>query len=238
MDAAAVGRTVKWARRRAAMTQQDLARAVGMPQPSIARIESGTVVPRTANLLALLEATGHQLAAEPMPPPVSPEAIRRRPAMSVPARTWAALGRAAVKDPQTNPIRILRRLRRFAVAFVLIGDLAEAVHGSPIEVGRTIEICHARTDVARERLDRTLEDLQATSANGVDFTTRAGRLRLATEVATGDDYDLLARNAVKMPVDAGILVPVASLDDLVRIRMARGTPEDRQAAAVLRAIRG
>jgi transcriptional regulator with XRE-family HTH domain len=219
------------------MTQHDLARAVGMPQPSIARIEAGTVLPRTATLLALLDAAGHQLTAEPLTPSGPTEATRRRLAMSVPARTWAALGRA-VKDPQTNPIRILRRLRLFGVPFVLIGDLAEAAHGAPIKVGRIIEICHARTDEARSRLDRTLEDLEAKSGDGVEFTTRAGRLRLATEVSTGDDYDLLVRNSVKMHVDAGILVPVASPYDLARIRLARGTPDDRQAAAVLRAIGG
>lgn len=238
MKAASVGKTVRWARKRAAMTQHDLARAVEMPQSSIARIEAGTVIPRTTTLLALLEATGHQLAAEPVEPSVPDEAIRQRLALGVPARTWAALGRAAVKDSQTNPIRILRRLRLFGVPFVLIGDLAEAAHGSPIKVGREIEICHARTDVARSRLERTLEDLEAKSANGVELTTRAGRLRLATEVATGDDYDLLARNAVKMHVDAGLLVPVASVYDLIRIRLARGGPEDRKAAAVLRAIAG
>jgi transcriptional regulator with XRE-family HTH domain len=237
MDRAAVGRMVRWARKRASMTQHDLARAVGMPQPSIARIEAGTVLPRTATLLALLDAAGHQLTAEPLTPSGPTEATRRRLAMSVPARTWAALGRA-VKDPQTNPIRILRRLRLFGVPFVLIGDLAEAAHGAPIKVGRIIEICHARTDEARSRLDRTLEDLEAKSTGGVEFTTRAGRLRLATEVATGDDHELLVRNAVKMHVDAGILVPVASPYDLARIRLARGTPDDRQAAAVLRAIGG
>lgn len=220
------------------MTQHELARAVDMPQSSIARIEAGTVVPRTSTLLTLLEATGHQLAAEPIGPSVSAEVIRQRLAMSVPARTWAALGRAAVKDPQTNPIRILRRLRLFGVPFVLIGDFAEVAHGSPIKLRRTIEICHARTDGARTRLDRALEDLGASSVKGEEFTTTMGRLRLVTEVATGDDYDLLVRNAVKMQIDAGFLVQVASIQDLIRIRMARGGPDDRRAAAVLRAIGG
>jgi predicted transcriptional regulator len=61
MDAKAIQRGVRWARRRAGMTQQDLAQAVGMPQPSIARIETGSVIPRTASLLAILDATGVQL---------------------------------------------------------------------------------------------------------------------------------------------------------------------------------
>jgi predicted transcriptional regulator len=49
------------------MTQQQLARAVGMPQPSIARIERGTVLPRTATLTALGDPAGDpmQLRAGP-----------------------------------------------------------------------------------------------------------------------------------------------------------------------------
>jgi len=218
------------------MTQNDLAEAVRMPQSSIARIERGIVIPRTATLIALLRATGHQIVVEPIGPSVSLEAIRRRLGMDVAGRTWSALGRAVASNPRTSPIRILRRLRLFGVAFVLIGDLAEAAHGSPVKVERMIEVCHSRTDVVRGRLDRTLEDLDATSSDGVEFTTGAGRLRLMTEVATGDEYDLLARTAVRMHVDAGILAPVASLDDLIRIRMARAGPEDRLAAAHLRAI--
>ena len=218
------------------MTQQQLASAAEVPQATIARIEAGSVIPRTATLLTLLAATGHRLVAEPIGASVPTEPIRERLRMSVPQRTWAALGRAIAKNPQRSPIRILKRLGWFGVPFVLIGDLAEAAHGAPIKVERMIEVCHAQTDVARERLVRALADLGATSADASEFRSDAGQLRLKTETASGDDYDLLARNAVRMHVDAGILVPIASLEDLIRIRMARGTPDDHAAAAVLRAI--
>ena len=236
MDANTVGRTFKWARERAGMTQHQLASAAEMAQPSIARIEAGRVIPRTAALIALLEATGHQLAVEPIGPPVPSRGISQRLAMEGPARTWTAIGRRVAKNPLTSPIRILRRLRRFGVPFVLLGDLAEVAHGSPLKVGRVIEVCHARTDAAHPRLDRALEDLGATTSDGVEFATEAGTFRLATEAATGDDYEVLARTAVRMHVDSGILVRVASLEDLIRIRMARCTAADREAAAVLRAV--
>lgn len=193
-----------------------------MPQPSIARIERGTVLPRTATLLDLLAATGHRLAIEPIAPSVDHAAIGKRLAMSVPRRSRAAL-------PSTAPLRVLKRLRRFNVPFVLVGDLAEAAHGSPARIGEVIEVCHATTDVADERLALVREDL------GRDG--EPDRLRLVTETAAGDGYDLLVRNAVGMHVDAGILVRVAALDDLVRARRARRTPEDEAAAAVLLAIR-
>jgi hypothetical protein len=121
----------------------------------------------------------------------------------------------------------LRRLRRFGVPFVLIGDLAEVAHGSPGEVGRVIEVCVASTDVARERLGLALADLAATEAR---------RLRVLTETAAGDTHEVLARNAVRMPVASGMLVQVAALEDLIRVRRSGQAASDHQAAAVLEAI--
>jgi transcriptional regulator with XRE-family HTH domain len=221
MNAASIGGRLRWARRRAGMTQQQLAEAVGMPQPSIARIERGTVSPRTATLAELLAATGHRLTVEPMGPAVDASTIGRRLRMSVPQRTHQALGKA------TGPFRTIKRLRRFGVPFVLIGELAEAAHGSAAKAGQMVEICHAGTDVARERLSLALAEADP-----------AVEVRLVTETDAGDDHDVLARNATGMHVDAGILVQVASVDDLLRIRLARGTPEDRKAAQILRAIMG
>jgi transcriptional regulator with XRE-family HTH domain len=217
------------------MTQQDLARAIRMPQPSIARIESGAVVPRTTTLLAILEATAHELAVEPSGPTVDREAIRQRLVLDVPKRTRQALGRAAM-DPRTSPTRILRRLRVVGVPFVLVGDLAEVAHGSPSKVGRVVEVCHAQTEAASERLAAALEDLEATGSDGLQFRTGAGGLRLLTETTAGDNYELLKRNAVWMHVDSGILVHVAAIEDLIRIRRARGSPTDHAAMAVLRVI--
>lgn len=235
MNPTTIGELVRWARKRAGMTQHDLARAVEMPQPTIARIEAGAVSPRTSTLTAILEATGYRLALEPMAHDLDLDAVAGRVAVSVPTRTSRALGSAA-RDPQTSPIRIVRRLRRFAVPFVLIGELAEVAHGAPWHVGRLVEVCHARTDVARERLAMALDDLAGTSADGVEVKSRAGTLRLATETAAGDDYDTLARNAVRLQVTSGVPAPVASIEDLIRSRRARGTPEDRRAADVLRAV--
>lgn len=209
------------------MTQHDLAHAVRVPQSTIARIEAGTVTPMTATLMALLRVTGHQLAVEPIGPSVPLEEIRRRLRMQVPARTRAALGRRA-RDRRTSPVRIVLRLGRFGVPFVVVGDLAEVAHGSSVGVGRTIEVCVASTQVARERLGRALDDLGELASGG--------RLRVMTETAAGDDYDVLRRNAVTMLVDAGISARVAALEDLARARRARGGPEDREAAAKLIAV--
>ena len=58
-------RMLRYARRRAGMTQRALAVATGVPQSSIARIETGITSPRVDTLLRLLRATGSELEAAP-----------------------------------------------------------------------------------------------------------------------------------------------------------------------------
>lgn len=56
------GRTLRHARRRAKLSQRELANRVAMSQPAIARIESGRVTPRVDTLERLLNACGAALA--------------------------------------------------------------------------------------------------------------------------------------------------------------------------------
>jgi uncharacterized protein len=62
MDAATI---VRYARRRAGLTQRALAERAGVPQSAIARIESGGVSPRLSTLLQLVEPTGLTLELSP-----------------------------------------------------------------------------------------------------------------------------------------------------------------------------
>jgi predicted transcriptional regulator len=64
MDAA---RVLRQARRRAGLTQRELADRAGVPQSQVARIESGAVVPRVDTLDRLLEVCGEGLEAVPRP---------------------------------------------------------------------------------------------------------------------------------------------------------------------------
>jgi transcriptional regulator with XRE-family HTH domain len=237
---------VRWARKRAGMTQHDLARVVGIAQPTVARIERGQALPRTSTLIAILDATGLELHVDTRTPidESDRQAIRRRLAQAVPQRTAQALGRPA-SNHRASPTWILRRLRRFGVPFVLIGEMAEVVHGSPATMARVIEVCPARTDVAVERLSTALEELRATpsvdearlrTADELELETDAGRLRLAAATAAGDGFATLMRNAPRVLVDVGLLVRVAAVEDLVRDRRARGAPDDIRAAAILSAI--
>ena len=59
------GRMVRYARRRAGLTQRQLAMAAGIPQETIARIEAGRVDPRIGTVDRLLEASGMGLEVMP-----------------------------------------------------------------------------------------------------------------------------------------------------------------------------
>jgi predicted transcriptional regulator len=60
-----VGKAVRQARRRVGLSQRELAERTGLPQSTVARIESGLVDPRTSTVVKLLAACGEQLEALP-----------------------------------------------------------------------------------------------------------------------------------------------------------------------------
>src|SRR4051794_27907342 len=55
------GATLRKARRRAGLTQRQLAGLAGVPQSTVARVEAGTHVPKVDTLDQLLRAAGMQL---------------------------------------------------------------------------------------------------------------------------------------------------------------------------------
>jgi transcriptional regulator with XRE-family HTH domain len=56
---------IRYARRRAGLTQRELGERAGVPQPAIARIERGAVSPRVDTLERLLAVTGATLEVAP-----------------------------------------------------------------------------------------------------------------------------------------------------------------------------
>lgn len=59
------GRVLRYARRQAGLTQRALAAKTGVPQPQIARIESGAVSPRLDTLERLMAGIGVALEVSP-----------------------------------------------------------------------------------------------------------------------------------------------------------------------------
>jgi transcriptional regulator with XRE-family HTH domain len=253
MDArTSIGHHLRWARKRANMTQEQLAAAARVPQSTVARIERGNALPRTATLIALLHATGHELSVERrLGADLDPERIRFLLRLDPPERV--RIGLAAAMDGQrrgrrrTDPIRIVRRLRRFGVRFVLVGEMAEAARGSTVPVPAVVRVCHAQDPESLDRLETALADLDVSprpdrsaleGSDPVTVTCAAGTLRLdARPSDPPDDYEVLSRTADRMLVADGLLASVASLEDLVRMRRGRATPEDRDALELLAVVR-
>ena len=156
-------------------------------------------------------------------------------------------------DPAFDPLAGLRTLVEYGVRFVLIGGYAGALRGSPMLTG-DVDICPARD---RENLDRLAESLRGlharlrgapadvafrldggTLAAGDHFTfmTDAGAIDCLGTPAGTDGFSDLDAAATDVDLD-GLVVRVASLEDLIRMKRAAGRPQDRIAVEWLSAIR-
>jgi hypothetical protein len=157
------------------------------------------------------------------------------------------------EHPVLEAGEILRALRAAEVRFVLIGGLAAQVHGSP-SLTLDVDICF---DTDRENIDRlagVLEGLAAARRSmppdvvaPVDaralragdvflLRTRFGDLDLLAHPDPGLDYATLARHAISAEI-LGVVVQVASLDDLIAMKRAAGRPKDRIELEILGAVR-
>jgi transcriptional regulator with XRE-family HTH domain len=102
------GRLLLHARRRAGLSQRVLARSAGVPQSTVARIETGQLSPRVETLDRLLRAAGQTLTIEPVlgagvDRSLIRSFLRLTPCQRVrrlrgEARTLRALDRAVVHD--------------------------------------------------------------------------------------------------------------------------------------------
>jgi hypothetical protein len=157
-------------------------------------------------------------------------------------------------EPTFDPIHILRRLQAHGVRFVLIGGLAAKAHGSPT-LTVDIDICPARDPDNLERLAAVLGELGARlrgAPRDVPFhpdrgtlerleiltlATDRGDLDVVVRPPGVDGYDELKSNALDAELAAGLRVPVAELEDLIRMKRAAGRPKDRVELEILGALR-
>jgi hypothetical protein len=156
--------------------------------------------------------------------------------------------------PAFDPIHILRRLQAHGVQFVLIGGLAAKAHGSPT-LTVDIDICPSRDRDNLERLAATLGELGAKlrgaprdlpfhadrrileRAEILTLRTDYGDLDVISRPQGVDGYDELLTTATDTELAAQLLVPVAALDDLIRMKRAAGRPKDRVELEILGALR-
>jgi predicted nucleotidyltransferase len=160
----------------------------------------------------------------------------------------------STEEPVFDPERALTVLNEYGVRFVVIGGIAAAVHGSPM-LTSDLDVCYARDDANLRSLARALVAINArlrdapaglpfqldhlTIRHGDHFTfiTDAGDLDVLATPAGTAGYDELASDAASVELGENLRVHIASLDLLIRMKVAAGRPKDLFALETLRAIR-
>jgi hypothetical protein len=155
--------------------------------------------------------------------------------------------------PAFDPLRALRTLAGHRVRFVLIGGFGARLHGSPT-VTNDLDVCYARDQENLETLAEALVALHARlrgapsdvpflldaktlkAGDHFTFVTDAGSLDILGTPSGISGFDELDRTAVEMDLD-GLRVRVASIDDLIRMKLAAARPKDLIEAEVLGALR-
>jgi hypothetical protein len=152
-----------------------------------------------------------------------------------------------------DPIRALKVLDSHGVRFVLIGGFAGRFWGSNT-ITNDLDICHARDDRNLKALAKALNDLEARlrgapedipfllddrtlrAGDHFTFATSAGNLDCLGNPPGSRGYLDLIQAATEMVVDS-VRIPVASLDDLIRLKRAAGRPKDLVEIEILGALR-
>ena len=157
--------------------------------------------------------------------------------------------------PRFLPEKIFRTLARQRVDYVLIGGLAATLHGSNLRTG-DVDICPARNRENLERLAAALVEMDARiraagTPEGMRFardaeflsrvelcnlSTRFGDFDISVTPAGTSGFEDLRRHAVEFDLE-GVLVPTASLEDVIRSKEAAGRSKDLEQLPTLRALR-
>ena len=157
--------------------------------------------------------------------------------------------------PLFDPYRIFQTLNRRGVRYIVIGGIGAALRGSP-GVTQDLDVCYARDRENLERLAVALEDLGAhvrgpgvpddlpfrpdaetlEAGDHFTFATVAGDFDIMGTPAGTSGFRDLERGASEASFD-GETVTVASIDDLIRMKMAAGRAKDLRDVELLRAMR-
>lgn len=162
---------------------------------------------------------------------------------SSPAQPW----------PEFEPTALLQALAEHAVDFVVIGGIAAIAHGSA-RLTRDLDISYATNADNLRALGAALMNLQA-RLRGVDedvpfvpdehtlrrtslltLDTSAGPLDLLAEPPGAPPYDELRRQAERITLGS-VAVLIASIDDLVAMKLKAGRTKDLADIEELDAIR-
>ena len=145
-------------------------------------------------------------------------------------------------QPELRLRELLQRLTERGVDFVVVGGVAVILQASP-RFTKDLDICYAPEQENLDRLGAVLIELEA-RLRGVDddlpfvpdgralrqtqiltLTTADGGLDLLVEPDGSPGYRTLRRRADQIDIE-GIVVRVASIEDLIAMKRAAGRPQD------------
>lgn len=232
------------ARRNAGLSQRELATRAGIAQQEIARYERGRVTPSLERLRALIAACGLELTfglarADDSYDEQIAAALALAPAQrfehalrdAQPLRAARAQAAGAPAPERGDVLGVFEALKRAGVEYVLIGELAEVLHGSPL-----LPIAGTVTIVPRAGQRDGLTAVIATAGgepivsptSAIDAPVSAVLECYATELVVTpapdgtQGYDDLRRDASEVQLAEDLAVAVASMVDLVRVAEASG----------------
>jgi len=149
-----------------------------------------------------------------------------------------------------QPEQMLEVLERHGVVYALIGGLAATLHGSPLRTG-DVDICPQRNPENCDRLARALRELEArvrspdgplpfdfdarslAAVDVLNLSTRFGDLDICARPAGFDGLEALT--LVHYDLD-GLVVPVASLENVIHSKESANREKDRAALPTLRKL--
>jgi predicted nucleotidyltransferase len=145
-------------------------------------------------------------------------------------------------QPDLRLHELLRRLSEHGVDFVVVGGVAVILQASP-RFTKDLDICYASEQENLDRLGDVLTEIRARlrdidedlpfvpegralrQTQILTLTTDDGGLDLLFEPDGSPGYPALRRRADKIDI-GGIVVHVASIEDLIAMKRAAGRPQD------------
>jgi transcriptional regulator with XRE-family HTH domain len=220
------------ARRRAGLSQAEVARRISRKQSTVARWERGFMEPGFDAVIEALRACGFE-----------PDLTLSRYDGSYVTLIEQQLGRTPSKRLEalmvggSDPKQILRVVREQNVRFLLVGSAAGALRGSPLMVTDELVLVPEPRPRNLIRLRKALGGLaEHTDADLWVLRDGPGTVRVLERPPGTRGYADLVRDAEPVNLDTDLAVMVASPIDLLRIAEAHTNARERAAAPALRTL--
>lgn len=123
----------------------------------------------------------------------------------------------------SDPLRMLAALRAHGVTYVVVGGVARAALGGPLEMD-DVDVCVSSDPQNLERMGRALQQLGAEAAGAPEdhrssYDTGAGRLDV---IEPGEGFADLFERAAPMDLGNGVVARIASPEDQAELKRMSG----------------